>query len=41
MPFEACAFDLVLNRRGGFKAAEMHRILKARRRPRRLRQRSG
>ncbi|HEY1928284.1 MAG TPA: class I SAM-dependent methyltransferase [Caulobacteraceae bacterium] len=28
MPFEAGAFDLVLNRHGGFKAAEMHRILK-------------
>jgi SAM-dependent methyltransferase len=28
MPFEACAFDLVLNRHGGFKASEMHRILK-------------
>jgi hypothetical protein len=27
MPLEACAFDLVLNRHGGFKAREMHRIL--------------
>ena len=28
MPFEANAFDLVLNRHGGFRAVEMHRILK-------------
>jgi SAM-dependent methyltransferase len=28
MPFEDGAFDLVLNRHGGFRAAEMHRILK-------------
>jgi SAM-dependent methyltransferase len=28
MPFEANAFDLVLNRHGGFRAAEMHRILR-------------
>lgn len=28
MPFEADSFDLVLNRHGGFRAAEMHRILK-------------
>jgi SAM-dependent methyltransferase len=28
MPFEAGAFDLVLNRHGGFKAAEVCRILK-------------
>lgn len=28
MPFEADAFDLVLNRHGGFRAAEMHRIIK-------------
>ena len=27
MPFEAGAFDLVLSRHGGFRAAEMHRIL--------------
>ena len=30
MPFGDGAFDLVLNRHGGFKAAEMHRILKPR-----------
>ena len=29
MPFEDGAFDLVLNRHGGFRAAEMHRILKS------------
>jgi len=28
MPFEDASFDLVLNRHGGFRAAEMHRILK-------------
>lgn len=28
MPFGPDAFDLVLNRHGGFRAAEMHRILK-------------
>lgn len=28
MPFGPEAFDLVLNRHGGFRAAEMHRILK-------------
>lgn len=28
MPFEDATFDLVLNRHGGFKAVEMHRILK-------------
>ena len=28
MPFEAETFDLVLNRHGGFRPAEMHRILK-------------
>lgn len=28
MPFPDQAFDLVLNRHGGFRAAEMHRILK-------------
>ena len=28
MPFEDRSFDLVLNRHGGFRAAEMHRILK-------------
>jgi SAM-dependent methyltransferase len=28
MPFEDGSFDLVLNRHGGFKAAEMHRVLK-------------
>lgn len=28
MPFADAAFDLVLNRHGGFRAAEMHRILK-------------
>ncbi|WP_312162101.1 class I SAM-dependent methyltransferase [Phenylobacterium sp.] len=28
MPFVDRAFDLVLNRHGGFRAAEMHRILK-------------
>lgn len=28
MPFEAGSFDLVLNRHGGFRAAEMHRILR-------------
>ena len=27
LPFEDGAFDLVLNRHGGFRAAEMHRIL--------------
>jgi SAM-dependent methyltransferase len=30
MPFEDASFDLVLNRHGGFRAAEMHRILKPR-----------
>ena len=28
MPFEDRSFDLVLNRHGGFRAAEMHRVLK-------------
>ena len=28
MPFEDAAFDLILNRHGGFRAAEMHRVLK-------------
>lgn len=28
MPFEADTFDLVLNRHGGFRATEMHRIIK-------------
>jgi SAM-dependent methyltransferase len=28
MPFEDASFDLVLNRHGGFRPAEMHRILK-------------
>ena len=28
MPFEGGSFDLVLNRHGGFRTAEMHRILK-------------
>lgn len=28
LPFEDASFDLVLNRHGGFRAAEMHRILK-------------
>jgi SAM-dependent methyltransferase len=28
MPFEDASFDLVLNRHGGFRVAEMHRILK-------------
>jgi SAM-dependent methyltransferase len=28
MPFDDASFDLVLNRHGGFRAAEMHRILK-------------
>ncbi|WP_421932235.1 class I SAM-dependent methyltransferase [Phenylobacterium sp.] len=28
MPFEDASFDLVLNRHGGFRAAEMYRILK-------------
>jgi SAM-dependent methyltransferase len=30
MPFDDGSFDLVLNRHGGFRAAEMHRILKPR-----------
>lgn len=30
MPFEDGSFDLVLNRHGGFRSAEMHRILKPR-----------
>lgn len=29
MPFEDGSFDLVLSRHGGFRSAEMHRILKA------------
>jgi len=28
MPFDDCAFDLILNRHGGFRPAEMHRVLK-------------
>ncbi|MGH6998945.1 MAG: class I SAM-dependent methyltransferase, partial [Phenylobacterium sp.] len=28
MPFADGAFDLILNRHGGFRAAEMHRVLK-------------
>ncbi len=28
MPFEDLTFDLILNRHGGFKAVEMHRVLK-------------
>ncbi|MFI4933881.1 MAG: class I SAM-dependent methyltransferase [Caulobacterales bacterium] len=28
MPFEDGAFDLILNRHGGFRTAEMHRVLK-------------
>lgn len=28
MPFEDASFDLVLNRHGGFRTAEMHRILR-------------
>jgi SAM-dependent methyltransferase len=28
MPFEDGSFDLVLNRHGGFRSAEMHRVLK-------------
>lgn len=28
MPFDAGSFDLVLNRHGGFRSAEMHRILR-------------
>ena len=29
MPFEDGAFDLILNRHGGFRSAEMHRVLKS------------